>query len=416
MRADPEVLGPTTPSRAGVTSGHLVYMAMTIGTSALLMAYVVVAARSLEPVQFGQFSALFGIVVLFGAVFTGVQTYMAGSIAAAGRSARGAALRAGGRRLAQWCILVAAAFAVGSPAVAGALSTSTRSVWLVGLVCVLTLVWAALLGVLQGDERFAALAAVNAAQAGLRLLAMVAVVAAASVETILAATALSMVPALLVVVTVITTERPAVAGTTGAPWVARPALPTFLVTMVVGFPSVGDVVLARASLTAQGAADLAIVAVAGRVVVFFAAAVAVLAYPRFVKAARASDARPTLRLAVAGVVAGVVPLTAVVLWQPTFALSVLAGEAGPTTLALLPGYLMAAVLFAVCSPVCYYVLARSHPRRLVRVLVPILGAVTIGGLLVQTPGQLVMVLVAAGLALAGSLAVLVASDSAGVEP
>lgn len=388
---------------------QLAYVLMSVGTSALLLLYVVIPARSLEPGEYSRFASLFSVVVLLGVIFTAVQTYVAGSLIRAGADGRAAALWAIRTRVARWCVILAGALALAAPILSSALRTSLFSVLLVGLLSTLTLVWASLLGVLQGDQRFVALGAVNATQAVLRLLAVAAVISFQSVDLILAATVVSMLPALALVVTVAGPFESAGRGTELDGIFALPrSLPAFVVAFVVGFPTVGDVVVARVSLTAEAAGDIAVISIVGRVTVFFAAMIAVVAYPRFAEAEHDPNGH-VLLLRVTGVIAAVaIPITAVAIWQRALTLTLLSGDARPAALSLLPWYLVASLLFALAIPGCYYQLARTHRRRGTAILLPPVIAMIAFGLVVDDPATFVMGLVAASALLAVTVAVAVA--------
>jgi O-antigen/teichoic acid export membrane protein len=390
---------------------HLAYVLLSVGTSALLFLYVVIPARGLAPDEYSRFASLFSVVVLLGVIFTAVQTYVAGSLVSAGAQGRTTAVRTVGVRVARWCLTLAGVLTLTAPLVSRALRTSLASVLLVGLLSTLMLVWAAMLGVLQGDQRFVALGAVNAAQALLRLSAVAAVISFQSVDLILIATVVSMLPALILAAIV---ARPF--GSSGLRpelhevFRLQPSLPTFIVAFVVGFPTVGDVVLARASLTSQAAGDMAVIAIVGRVSVFFAVMIAVVAYPRFVQGVL--DPRGYLLLLRAtGLVAAVaVPVTAVVLWQRSLTLVVLCGQARPSALALIPWYLLASLIFALAIPGCFYHLARARRQRETAVLLPAIIAMIAFGMLVHAPLPFVIGLVVAAAALALTVAGLVLAD------
>ena len=414
MARPQELVQVSSRPASGVRPRHRAYVLLSVGTSALLLLYVVVPARGLDPAEYSRFASLFGIVVLLGVVFTGVQTYVAGSLAGAGAEGRTSVARAIRARVARWCATLVGVLALSAPLMSGALRTSLASVALVGVLSTLTLVWAAMLGVLQGDQRFVALGAVNATQALLRLLAVAAVIRFQSVDLILAATVLSMIPALALAAVV---ARPF--GATGLDFDDDPrreftlqrSLPAFVVAFVVGFPTVGDVVLARTSLSAEAAGNIAVISIAGRVSVFFAAMIAVVVYPRFVRAAH--DPRGhVLVLQATGLVAAVAaPVTGVVLWQRSLALVMLSGEARPDALTLLPWYLLASLLFALAIPGCFYRLARAHSPSGTMVLLPAIVAMIAFGLWVDEPQPFVIGFVVAAAILAVTVAVLVAASA-----
>lgn len=135
-----ELVQASPRAGSGVRPWHGAYVLLSGGTSALLLLYVVVPARGLDPAEYSRFASLFGIVVLLGVVFTGVQTYVAGSLAGVGTEGRTWATRAIRARVARWCATLVGVLALSAPLMASALRTSLASVALVGVLSTLTLV------------------------------------------------------------------------------------------------------------------------------------------------------------------------------------------------------------------------------------------------------------------------------------
>ncbi|WP_104192474.1 hypothetical protein [Cryobacterium sp. Y82] len=363
----------STQRAAGTAIRYGTYLTLSGAASVVLLIYMVVPAHLLGRSEFGLFSSLFSLVVFLGAVFTAAQTYVAGIIASQQHSAA-ADLRPLVSRIVLWCAVLAVGWTFSAPLVAHWLRASILSVAIVGVIAVATLAWAALLGVLQGGGRFVALGAVNLAQAALRMAALVLTIGTGDINLVLGATAVSMVPAIVLVAVVVRLGSPRQSGQGASrPSVALGSiLPMLIVGLVVGFPGVGDLIIIRAVHDAETAGDFAVVALVGRVLIFLAIVVNTVLFPLFVSERDSLRGTRTLLVAT-GVVSVIlaVPL-GLILLQPATIVSL---AALPSTAAakLLPAYAVASYLFAVGSLGCYFQLARGNRTYLFGALLPFIG-------------------------------------------
>lgn len=361
--------------------------------SAILFLYLVLPAHALSSKAYGLFAALFGIVVLLGAVFTAAQTWVAGAIARVDSDERGLVIRQLARRLCPALVALLILCAVSTPALSAGLRAPLGTVALVAVLAILTFVFACVIGVLQGEERFVILGALNAVQALLRLGALVITLPTGNINAILIATVLSMVPVVVlagIVARVLRRPKPGVSAASVLP-IGGMGL-TLLVAFVVGFPTIGDVIVVRMSHSAADAGAFAIAALVGRVVLFFAITLNALAYPHFIRNPQAA-----LQIRLLGRVCGAsllvaLPLLAVSLWAPSVLDVLITGSVTSLPRMLMPMYISAATLFALASSVAYLHLARMNRAYLLGVLVPVLVALVACCALVHPISSLVVCL------------------------
>lgn len=378
-------------SAGGVIGPSAAYLVLSGASSIALLGYPIVAAWTLDVAVFGLFSAIFGLVLVLGVAFTAVQTRIAGEVAASAEGTMGLGLLS--RRLVWWVVGVIAVLVGGAPLVSWLLRASTIDILLIALIAALTLVWAGLLGVVQGREQLVALGALNLFQALLRVAAVVVVAPLGSLDAILLATAASMVPALVVAAAVVRREQPAPALRVQHAF-AGGAL-TLLTVAVVGVPSVVDVIIVRATHSEFESGVFAIVATVGRVILFAAIAINTIVYPRLVRA-RDED-RPGIALRAAGAIAafGIV-VVAVGTLAPDTILIVVAGDSHAAGPILIP-YLWAALAFATATPVAYFMLAQRGVGYAFAVLLPTAAVIALIAGLVSELSSLVLALLGASL-------------------
>ena len=303
---------PTT-GRPGLTRAALVVAPATMAANVLGYAFTVVVSRALGPDGFGALGALLGL-LLIGAV-----PALALQAVAARRVALGGATADVVRPLVRASLLLglgtSAVLVLAAPALEAYLRLDGRAaaVWVAVSLAPVAVVSAAQ-GVLQGAERFVALAVVFVVAAALRVVGgVVAVLADAGVAGVLAATTAGSVLAAAVALALV--GRPPARD--GVPLPAQ-HLPRELVAATTGLLALVamanvDVLLARHHLAAEAAGLYAVGAVLAKVAFWAPQAVAVLVLPRLTGERGAAVLRaallagPVLRLVFGNAYAGLAP-------------------------------------------------------------------------------------------------------------
>ena len=270
--------------RPGLTRAALVVAPATMAANVLGYAFTVVVSRALGPDGFGALGALLGLLLIGAVPALALQAVAARRVALGGATADvvrplvRASLVLG---LGTSAVLVAAA-----PALEAYLRLDGRAaaVW-VALSLAPVAVVSAAQGVLQGAERFAALAVVFVAAAALRVVGgVVAVLADAGVAGVLAATTAGSVLAAALALALVGRPRPPDGAAPLSRHLSR-HLPRELATATSGLLALVamanvDVLLARHHLAAGDAGRYAVGAVLAKIAFWAPQAVAVLVLPR----------------------------------------------------------------------------------------------------------------------------------------
>ena len=266
--------------RPGLTRAALVVAPATMAANVLGYAFTVVVSRALGPDGFGALGALLGLLLIGAVPALALQAVAARRVALGGATADvvrplvRASLVLG---LGTSAVLVAAA-----PALEAYLRLDGRAaaVW-VALSLAPVAVVSAAQGVLQGAERFAALAVVFVAAAALRVVGgVVAVLADAGVAGVLAATTAGSVLAAALALALVGRPPPPDGAALPSGQLPRElATATSGLLALVAMANV-DVLLARHHLAAGDAGRYAVGAVLAKIAFWAPQAVAVLVLPR----------------------------------------------------------------------------------------------------------------------------------------
>jgi O-antigen/teichoic acid export membrane protein len=374
--------------RPRVPNAFLTYLPLNAVASAILFLYLLVPAHALAAAQYGLFASLFSVVVLLGVVFSAAQTYVAAMVARSRAEDGTGAVRLVLRHLTPWFVGLIVVLAITTPFVADLTHATVYEVVELDLLAAATFVWAATLGIIQGQQRFAALGWLNVSQALLRL-AAVWLAVPLGIEGMLGATVVSMVPSITIAL-IVAGRRPKSARVT-TPQPIPPAQTSMVLALVVafviGFPTVGDVILVHASQPAEAAGRFAVVAIIGRVIIFIGITLTTVAFPRFV-ARLGQPGERAFFLKVSGAVlllgAPVLVVTALApAWMLHFISSVQDVAPGPML-----GYLAACLLFATASVGCYFQLARGNRKYVYGFLIPFV--VALGSVCVVAPNGTIL--------------------------
>lgn len=275
---------PVAAPAPELTRAALVMAPATLVANALGYAFTVVVSRALGPDGFGALGALLGLLLIGAVPALALQAVAARRVAIA-RSVTGD-VQAVVRHVLGASVLLGLAttgvLLLGSPLLRAYLHLDGLApvAWLAASLAPLAVVSAAQ-GVLQGAERFRALAAVFVVAAGLRVIGgVVAVLADGGLSEVLAATTIGSVLAAVVALALLRQPRAA----------ARPAVRRDPLVRELGAASFGllalvalanvDVLLARHHLPAREAGLYAVGAVLAKVAFWAPQAVAVLVFPR----------------------------------------------------------------------------------------------------------------------------------------
>jgi O-antigen/teichoic acid export membrane protein len=284
---------PTVARPSLVRGGSLVAPALTLLN---LVGYVLTvgAARVFDHDAYGRLNAFLGVLLVASVPALGVQTVVARSLAQAPKDEpRGARERALLRRATQVGLVASGATALAAPLLAVFLHTSVAGpLWVSAQIAPLTVLSAAL-GVVQGRERFRALAALIGVQAGGKLVGLVPLVAGGSVTDLLAALAFGTTLAAAIGLAAVGRGNSAPLRfplpSLGDLGLAATGLLTVLVLANL------DVLLARNLLSGDQAGRYSAGAVLAKVAFWLPQAVAVVIFPRL---ADPSSGRDLLRKAV----------------------------------------------------------------------------------------------------------------------
>lgn len=370
-----------------VGGGLLVAISLGIG-QVLAYAQTLVAARTLDPAQFGAFQALLALVLIGNTVALATQAVTARHIVASDPQHRRDETAAAWRTTMQAAALTTAFWLLISPLVGWALRLDSPATYLLLAVTFLPLtLMGGALGIAQGQETHARLASVYLAggvpKALVTIAALVAVATlAAGMFGLAAGCAVGAVISWLLV-------RGQFRG-----GVARHS------TMLREIPAAGyallalfaltnmDIVLGRVFLTPEQAGQYGVGIIVAKVVTWLPQFVAVMAYARMVDARRGRTTLIGL-----GIVAGIGAVCTLAIWlAPDLVVSIIAGPEYADMASLLPLFAM----IGACGALLQFVvlgLVAIRDRRLIPVIWA--GAVVLIGLVAvwhDTVGQVAVVM------------------------
>lgn len=289
---------PTVSRPSLVRGGSLVAPALTL-LNLVGYALTVAAARAFDHDAYGRLNAFLGVLLVASVPALGVQTVVARSVAKAPPDeAPGARERELLRSAAKVGAAATGVAALAAPLLAVFLHTSLAGpLWVAVQVAPLTVLSAAL-GVVQGQERFMALAALIGVQAGGKLVAIVPLAAGGSVSDLLAALAAGTTLAAVIAVAAVG-RAPAAPLRSPLPSLKDLGLAASGLLTVLVLANL-DVLLARNLLSGDEAGRYSAGAVLAKVAFWLPQAVAVVIFPRL---AEPTAGRELLRKAVLFVVA-----------------------------------------------------------------------------------------------------------------
>lgn len=332
----------------------MLVLVLTAVSNVFLFGFVVTLARTLRPSAYGLFASLFSLVVLMGLAASAMQNSVAARIAALRHEDTPKYLRSLAFAVGLITLLVGLIGIAIAPAISEFIHAAGPLLpGLVMVIAALLVPWSALLGVLQGQRRFTEYGILVAFQAASRLAAAATLLLTHSlVFLLLAVIVATAVPSLVGGAIVVgrgrtagsKAPRLALANVKRAPTYLR----TFLVSLAVGFPTVGDVFLVRHAEKAELAGSYAAVALVGRCIVFVSMGINAVYIPRLVAAAEAERRGLARRAVGAVVIAGTIPAAAALL-APSLVLHHLVGTAYKVTPADVRLYAVAGLVFAAAS-------------------------------------------------------------------
>ncbi len=268
-------------ARPALTRAALVVAPATMAANVLGYAFTVVVSRALGPDGFGALGALLGLLLIGAVPALALQAVAARRVAVGGATGTTSSGRWCGRRCC-WASAPRRCCWSLAPALEAYLRLDglAAAVWVALSLAPLAVVSGAQ-GVLQGAERFVALAVVFVAAAALRVVGgVVAVLADAGVAGVLAATTAGSVLAALLALALVGRPRPRELPAPPSRHLPRElAAATSGLLALVAMANV-DVLLARHHLAADAAGLYAVGAVLAKIAFWAPQAVAVLVLPR----------------------------------------------------------------------------------------------------------------------------------------
>lgn len=269
--------------RPELARAALVVAPATMAANVLGYVFTVVVSRALGPDGFGALGALLGLLLIGAVPALALQAVSARRVALA--ESAGADVAAVVRRMLRASLLLGAGttavLLLGSPALAAYLHLDSLVpvAWLAASLAPLAVISAAQ-GVLQGSERFRALAVVFVAAALFRVAGgIAAVVAGAGLSGVLAATTAGSAVAALVAVVLLRGARSGAPAPPPEGLMRELGAATFGLLAVVALANV-DVLLARHHLSAREAGLYAVGAVLAKIAFWAPQVVAVVVFPR----------------------------------------------------------------------------------------------------------------------------------------
>jgi len=375
--AGPRIWSTVRKSLPAQVGESWVLVAAMLASHLLSYLYQLFMSRSLSAPDFGLLNGLMAFSLLLTIPVNTIQLTMARQTAETlvhadfGRVR--AYLRADLRRATPWILGGIAAYLALSPVLASFFHTSLFPIWLVGGISLIALYSPFAEGVLQGMQRFQALAVtIFTRYVGKLALGVLLVVVGLDVEGALGGLLLSKAAAALLAFMVMA------AGWEGARselhssaeeanTTPRNLWPTLVAYAAVLTLTNADVALARHYLPATDSAHYAIAALLGKIAYYLPSFVIVIVVPK-VASARASG-RPTMRYLVAATLATLAASGSVVMVYALFPQQIIsllfgAGYASAATSSLVFYYSVAMVVLSVLYLEVHYLLARRHTRPL----------------------------------------------------
>ena len=343
----------------------------------LLYVFLAGAARRMSTSDFGEFASVFSVVGVAGLALGGIQTAVAGHVSRLSPADRHSAIERALPAVVV-CAAVGATMLLASPFLAAFLRTGSIVPLAAASAAIALLVpWSATLGAFQGAGEFDEFGRLTLIHAAFRLAALVPVLVNPSPTTALIGIAIAGVPP-----TVIGRAR---LGSRGSDWSASighglawlgarrfELITTFLVALVVGFPTLGDVLLARRALPADEAGLFSGVALLGRMELFLMMSVAAVFYPRFSAMTRRTASREAVKATILTALV-TVPWVLVGWLSPVGLLSRAIGEEYAAAGTALGRYTAYVALHSLAAIVCYFNLRHAPRRALTTMLVAMLA-------------------------------------------
>ena len=391
---------PSAPARRSLARGGALVAPALMLVNVVGYVLAVAGSRALDQDGYGQLTALLGVLLLASVPALGVQAVTARAVARRPEGeAPGVRERALLVRSAAGGAGVALVVAVLSPVVAAFLHVGGAGpLWVAAGLLPLT-VLAGAMGVLQGSERFGALALVICAQALGKLVGLLPLLVDGSAADVLAALAAgTLVAALLALLLVGVGARGATPA--GLPTVREATTATAGLFALLVLANL-DLLVARHLLDGDASGRYSVGAVCAKAAFWLPQVVAVVVFPRLSEPAAG---RVLLRRAVLVVTAlSLVELAgALTLARPVLELTF--GEAYGATAPLVPLFVVQGATLAVVQLLVYRAIATRDavPARVVVVAAVVEAAVL---LLVRptSPGAVIAVAAAVAVVLAGGL-------------
>jgi glycosyltransferase involved in cell wall biosynthesis/O-antigen/teichoic acid export membrane protein len=347
----------------------------------------VVVSRGLGPGEYGGLSSLLAVLLVLSVPLNALQTTVAKRTAQLRVDGRGRELpslsSATVRLLCPFAFVACLGFALAAPAVGAFLRVGIMSVALLGAYVLGSSLLAVPLGVMQGLERFRAMASVMLAGVFVRLVMGVVLVDGGwGIEGALLATVLG--PAVsLVLAQRLLWRRRGDRDATSRPWsvtlLRGEFRPTLLGLGAFWVLAGVDVVLARHYLGPEQAGFYSSAAILARALLFVPGAVSTVAFPWFVRVARGTHDAARWLVVTTVTVAGLVLLASppLILFRReavTFAF----GQGFAPAAGLLPVLALSMGVLAVANLLVYFCIAQG-----VRSHVIVLGGVAVEGILIS---------------------------------
>ncbi len=370
-----------------VGGGLLVAVALGVG-QLLAYAQTLVAARTLDPAQFGAFQALLALLLIGNTIALATQAVTARHIVASDPIHRADETAAAWRTTIQAAALTAAFWLLISPLIGWALRLDSPATYvLLALTFFPLTVMGGALGIAQGHETHGRLASVYLAVGVPKALVTIAALVAVATLTagILGLAAGCAVGAVLCWLLVRGQFRGGVARHSTMlreiPAAGYALLALFALTNL-------DIVLGRVFLTAEQAGQYGVGIIVAKVVTWLPQFVAVMAYARMVDARRGRTTLVGL-----GIVAVIGAVCTIAIWlAPDLVLSVIAGPEYASMASLLPLF----ALIGACGALLQFVvfgLVAIRDRRLIPIIwvgcLVLIGAVALWH---NTVGQVAVVM------------------------
>lgn len=343
----------------------------------LFYLFHLLVGRGLGPEDYSLFEALFGVVVIFGALASGTQLSVARIVAEARASNRGAEIDSLITtvfvQVALLGVVVLVLVSIASPWLGSYVhSQSVVPVLITGIIIFLSILMSAILGALQGMEKFLPLSGTVLTDALSRLLlGLLALDLGLGVSGALSAVGLAALVATGVGLALIRPPLTFSFGRLSWKTLLMVLVPTSLGTLAMRFPSNVDVLLVRHLFPSPEAGLYAGVAILGRVVLFVPLAVSVVLFPKVLQ--QQSLVSPPWRilyqsLGLAALLSGSVALG--FLLFPGLALSFALGSEYTGGRYLVPYYAVAMFTFNLSVVFAHYYLAVERNSYLYLLLLP----------------------------------------------